>query len=329
MNLRQKLALGFVGLLMIITVIGVHNITRITALGESIEVILRENYRSVVACQQMKEALDRMDSGAVFVLLGAEEKGNEQIRQQEPLFESALQTELGNITLPGEGEKAASLETLYRQYRASLGVMADPTIGREARRMTYFDELLPLFQQIKRTADTIERMNQKNMVEMDMRAKLQAASVRREMYLMLLASMLVAAGFLFLTGKWILQPIKRLIYSANEIRKGNLDLVVPSGFRDEIEPALRGVQRNGGEPAGVPADRRGPAPAHPALHAAGLRQPPRCDRGPHRRRGSRGGHGGRGGGVRPSAGRPGAGRSVPVDGRSDRGGPFEGACRGR
>ena len=234
MNLRQKLALGFIGLLMIITVIGVHNITRITALGESIEVILRENYRSVVACQQMKEALDRMDSGAVFVLLGAEEKGNEQIRQQEPLFEIALQTELGNITLPGEGEKASSLERLYRQYRSSIGVMVDPAIGREARRMTYFDELLPLFQQIKGTADTIERMNQKNMVEMDARAKLQAASVRREMYLMLLASMLVAAGFLFLTGKWILQPIKRLIYSANEIRKGNLDLVVPSGFRDEI-----------------------------------------------------------------------------------------------
>ena len=234
MNLRQKLALGFIGLLVIITVIGVHNITRITALGESIEVILRENYRSVVACQQMKEALDRMDSGAVFVLLGAEEKGNEQIRRQEPLFQNALQTELGNITLPGEGEKAASLERLYRQYSSSIGVMVDPAIGREARRKTYFDELLPLFQQIKGTAGTIERMNQKNMEEMDTRAKRQAASVRRQMYLMFLASTLVAAGFLFLTGKWILQPIKRLIYSANEIRTGNLDLVVHSDSRDEI-----------------------------------------------------------------------------------------------
>jgi len=114
-NLRNKLALGFLGLLVIMTVTGVHNLTRITTLGQSIEVILRENYRSVVACQQMKEAIDRMDSGAVFVLLNAEEKGSGQIRTQEPLFEKALATELGNITLPGEGAAAEALERLYRQ----------------------------------------------------------------------------------------------------------------------------------------------------------------------------------------------------------------------
>jgi NtrC-family two-component system sensor histidine kinase KinB len=233
-NLRKKLALGFVGLLVIMTVAGVHNLTRITSLGKSIEVILRENYRSVVACQQMKEAIDRMDSGAVFVLLNAEEKGSEQIRTHEPLFERALATELGNITLPGEGAAAQSLGELYRQYQTSLGVMTDPAVGREARRKAYFGELLPLFQQIKEKADTIERMNQKNMVEKDARAKRQAASIRRQMYLMLVASMLVAAGFLFLTGKWILKPIKRLITSANEIRNGNLDLVLPCDSRDEI-----------------------------------------------------------------------------------------------
>jgi NtrC-family two-component system sensor histidine kinase KinB len=103
-SLRQKLALGFGGILVIIAVIGVHNITRITALGQSIDVILRENFRSVVACQEMKEALERMDSGAVFVLLGAEEKGSEQIARHEALFEKALQSEMGNITLPMEGE---------------------------------------------------------------------------------------------------------------------------------------------------------------------------------------------------------------------------------
>ena len=105
LSLRQKLALGFGGILMVIAVIGVHNISRITALGQSIDVILRENYRSVVACQEMKEALDRMDSGAVFVLLGAEEKGNEQIAKHEVMFEKALQVEMSNITLPLERGK--------------------------------------------------------------------------------------------------------------------------------------------------------------------------------------------------------------------------------
>ena len=234
MSLRQKLALGFGGILLVIAVIGVHNITRITALGQSIDVILRENYRSVVACQEMKEALDRMDSGAVFVLLGAEEKGNEQIARHEALFEKALQAETGNITLPTEGEKAEQLKRLFQQYRSSIKMMGDPAVGREARRKAYFSELQPLFQRIKGTADDIQRMNQRNMVDMDAQARRQASSVRRQMYLMLFASTLVAAAFLFLTGKWILRPITRLIYSSKEIRKGNLDLVVQSGSRDEI-----------------------------------------------------------------------------------------------
>jgi signal transduction histidine kinase len=234
LSLRQKLALGFGGLLVIIAAIGVHNITRITALGQSIDVILRENYRSVVACQEMKEALERMDSGAVFVLLGAEQKGNDQIAQNEARFEKALQVELGNITLPGEGEKAETLKQLFGKYRSGIKVMGNPAIGREARRKAYFDGIQPLFQQIKDTADDILRMNQENMVTMDALARRQALSVRGQMYLMLLAATIVAAGFLFLTGKWILQPITRLTNSAKEIQKGNLDLVVPAGSGDEI-----------------------------------------------------------------------------------------------
>jgi CHASE3 domain sensor protein len=54
LGLRQKLALGFGVLLIILVIIGVQSILYITNLGESIDVILKENYRSVIACQQMK-----------------------------------------------------------------------------------------------------------------------------------------------------------------------------------------------------------------------------------------------------------------------------------
>ena len=81
LGLRQKLSLGFGGLLLILLIIGIQSIVHLTNLGESIDVILRENYRSVIACQQMKEALERMDSGILFELLGYTEKGDEFIRK--------------------------------------------------------------------------------------------------------------------------------------------------------------------------------------------------------------------------------------------------------
>jgi signal transduction histidine kinase len=54
------------------------------------------------------------------------------------------------------------------------------------------------------------------------------------MYILLLVGAALAVVFIFFTRKWVLRPIHRLIQSADEIRRGNLDLVVASDSRDEI-----------------------------------------------------------------------------------------------
>jgi NtrC-family two-component system sensor histidine kinase KinB len=234
LGLRQKLSLGLGGLLLIMLVIGVQSIIHLTKLGGSIDVILRENYRSVIACQQMKEALERMDSGILFKLLGYTQKGEDLIRKNELAFETALHVELNNVTLPGEGEKAARLRELFTQYETAFKNVEDPGAPIAVRRNTYFTQLLPLFEQIKGTADDILDMNQRNMSDANNLARASAAAARKQMYLLLFAGTLVAAGFIFFTGRWILRPINRLIQSADEIRRGNLDLVVHSSSRDEV-----------------------------------------------------------------------------------------------
>jgi hypothetical protein len=205
-GLRQKLSLGFGGLLLIILIIGIQSIIQLTKLGESIDVILRENYRSVIACQQMKEALERMDSGILFELLGYTEKGNEFIRKNELAFEMALEVELHNITLPGEGEKANHLKSLFGQYKAVLKRIEDSKTPVAVRRKAYFSDLFPLFLQIKDTAGEILRMNQQNMSDANDLARNSAAAARRQMYILLVAGTIVALGFIFFAGRWILRP---------------------------------------------------------------------------------------------------------------------------
>jgi len=234
LGLRQKLSLGFGGLLLIILIIGIQSISHLTQLGQSIDVILRENYRSVIACQEMKESLERMDSGTLFVLLGEKEKGTELIQKNEAAFEKALQAELNNLTLPEEGKKAHHLQDLFKRYRATLHEMQGIGTPVHQKRNAYFSKLFPVFVQIKETADEILQMNQRNMSDANERARRSAASARRQMYILLLAGMLVAVGFVLFTGRWILRPINRLIRSAEEIKQGNLELVVQSNSRDEI-----------------------------------------------------------------------------------------------
>jgi NtrC-family two-component system sensor histidine kinase KinB len=234
LGLRQKLSLGFGGLLLIILIIGIQSISHLTQLGQSIDVILRENYRSVIACQEMKESLERMDSGTLFFLLGEKAKGTELIQKNEAAFEKALQAELNNITLPKEGEKAHHLQDLFKQYKVTLHEMQGIKTLANQQRHTYFNNLLPSFVQIKETADEILQMNQKNMSDANNLARRSAASAKRQMYILLLAGMLVAVGFVLFTGRWILRPIRRLIRSAEEIKQGNLELVVQSDSHDEI-----------------------------------------------------------------------------------------------
>ncbi|MEI8183240.1 MAG: HAMP domain-containing protein, partial [Desulfomonile sp.] len=234
LGIRQKLSLGFGVLLAIIMILGLQSVTLFTELGGSIDSILRENYRSVIACQEMKEALERVDSGILFTLLGYEGEGIELIRKNERLFENALEVELNNITLPGEGEKAAYLQELFRQYTTALTVAKNLTLADEVRRETYFVKILPLFQQMKTTADDILQMNQQNMSDANQQARQTAAAARKRMAMLLMVGAVVAIGFMFFIGKWILRPIARLIASANEIQSGNLDLVVHADSKDEI-----------------------------------------------------------------------------------------------
>jgi len=234
LGLRQKISLGFGALLVIIVVIGTQSVLHLSRLGASIDVILRENYRSVIACQQMKEALERIDSGILFVLLGHAREGNDLIRDNQAAFEESLEAALNNITLPAEGEKAARLRDLFRQYETLLKGVTDPAQPAEARSQAYFAGLLPLFGQIKNQAEEILQLNQQNMSEANDRARRGAASARRQMYILLSVGTALAVVFVFFTRRWVLRPIHRLIRSADEIRRGNLDLVVAGDSRDEI-----------------------------------------------------------------------------------------------
>jgi signal transduction histidine kinase len=233
-GLRGKLALGFAALLAILLILGFESIALLSDLGGSIEVILRENYRSVIACERMKESLERMDSAALFALGGEVERGRALAAQNRPRFEEALQTELNNITETGEAELAERLRQLYGRYRPALADYFSGVRSTGEMRSLYFGSLLPVFQQIKSTADQILLLNQRSMEEADTHAKELAGDAARRMTLLLALGTALAALSVYLLSRAVLRPLGDLSRAAREIERGNLDISVPVKSGDEL-----------------------------------------------------------------------------------------------
>ncbi len=226
--------LGFGGLLAVVIVIGLLTMTQIRELAGAIDVILRENYRSVIACQNMKESLERMDSGILYTMAGRDAEGIRLIEENTSNFQSALNIELGNITLTGEGEKAARIKELFEEYREIIPSATQTAVTLHDRQESYFSLIQPLFNEIKSLAQDILLMNQNNMSDANDAARKLATVAYNRMLFAICVCTILALIFSYLSHRWIIRPINRLIESTNEISMGNLDLFVEKKTGDEI-----------------------------------------------------------------------------------------------
>ncbi len=64
MSLRLKLLLALLPLALALVVVGVMAVWSLTELGVQAQLILRDNYRSVLAAQEMQESLEGFNNRA-------------------------------------------------------------------------------------------------------------------------------------------------------------------------------------------------------------------------------------------------------------------------
>ncbi len=232
-TLRVRFLIGVAPLLAILVGLGLWAVFMFSRLGGNIEVILKENYRSVLAAQEMKDALERMDSALLFAIGGQGSRGREQFAENRPRFEENFERERQNITIhPREDELVADLTTLRdRYFRLSERFFEAPA---EERTALYFAEILPTFNRIKDRADDVRLLNQGNMEAMDRQARAAASGSMRGMIVAMIGSALVATAVAALLSRSILGPIVAVTHGARMMARGDMEQVVPVVSRDEL-----------------------------------------------------------------------------------------------
>ena len=232
MKLRTKLLLAQGPLVLALIAIGVLGGAVASSLGHSAQNILEDNYRSVLAAQRMKEAIERVDSGALFLVAGERARGEQQIASHIPTFDEELRVQEGNITEEGETEATAELRRRWETYRAELQRFRGERDG-------YFDRLLPAFTRVKEQADVILHLNQDTMVRKSDAAQRTADRFRTLLVAGALCAFVLA---LFASTKLtarLLRPVSVLALTSRRIGEGDLAVRARVEGRDEIAALAR------------------------------------------------------------------------------------------
>jgi PAS domain S-box-containing protein len=251
-GLRQKLMVGFGGLLVILLVVSGLGIAVLRQHRHALDTFLYENWRSVEYGQNMIEALDRLDDIARQVAADENRTDEQKLTAARsssvPLlaaFDQNLNDENHNITLPGEGDLAAELTLNWagndvkgrkaaESYRSAYATLMDErTVARD--RSAAYVSLVRLSPQVKRGARAIVQLNLDNMTPIEGRVKAMSDNASRLMVVLVVVGAGLAILFIAVMGRAILQPLQTLTRSAREIEQGNLDLVVQVKSRDEVQ----------------------------------------------------------------------------------------------
>ena len=233
MLLKTKLLLAQVPLALALLVLGAIAITTIGRLGLSSERILKDNYRTVLAVQRMKEAIERMDSAALFIALGHRDEGMQLALPNRILFNAELEMQKNNITEQGEQQATEVLSARWGDFTVHYDrFLAEPP-GRALQEL-YFAELYPRFLAVKEGADQILAMNQDAMVRKS--DEVRRFSQRLKSFITFAGLLAALAGIIasmVLTTR-IIRPLSILTQTARRIKEGDLEVRARVAGSDEI-----------------------------------------------------------------------------------------------
>src|SRR5579884_1891937 len=234
LSLRTKLVLSYALLFLITFGVGAFSFFRFQRLSTSVDTVLRDNYKSILAADGMKDALSRMDSSAVFLLGGDAARARSEFEADSTRFEQQRNIAANNITEPGEDKIVGDIAERYARYSNDLRAFVgrdphDPSLSK-----TYFSALHPQFASLQDRIDDLLKLNSEATRRADERTRASAQRARIWTLGLLCLSVLLAAAFAFFFVRYVITPLTQLIRGVRRIGQGDLDQHIEVRSRDEV-----------------------------------------------------------------------------------------------
>lgn len=235
-TLKGKISLVYLGLVVLIAIVGITASLNLFNLGKSINGLMIANYKSINAAANMMEAIERQDNAVLVYISVNTQKGKDLFIDNNDEFLKWYNIGADNVTEKGESELIDTINASYARYvklfldlqeiRSSQGI--------EKAVDFYNKKVMPDFINTKNGLKQLSLLNEKAMFKGKDRATEHA---RNSMYLVLGLSVFAIIGggiaSRFFTNRFLM-PISFLTQTMKLIRAGDLNQQANIITRDEV-----------------------------------------------------------------------------------------------
>jgi NtrC-family two-component system sensor histidine kinase KinB len=231
-SFRVRILLGYGAAIVIIAIVFGWSVANVRTLGLASESILKENYKSILAAENMINDLERQDSLLLYELLGINPATSEAFRAMESDFLQWLGKAKDNITIESEVALLGKLEAGYLAFLGNAhGFYQKPTAERAA---FYQMEVQPLFFAVRQSCVDLRELNQEAMVQASAQAQQLASKAVLRMVAAGAAVTVIGLVLSIFLARRLASPVERMREAAKRIADGDYGVQVPVSGQDEL-----------------------------------------------------------------------------------------------
>ncbi len=242
-SIRANIILTFTCLMLLTLAAGFWSIYNFYGLGTSVSTILKENYESVRAAENMMKSLERQDIALLDASEGEGESGPgvpgggvPAYTENRDSFFYWYNEAVRSVSLPNQEPLRDSIQTAYGRYAVtadSMRARLDQGAFKEAK-LYYYDAVRPLSDRLRELCLRLFEINQAAMYDAMPRTH---AIANQTAYGTMMTSV-IALGLSVIAMLWLtrvfITPAEELTARVKQIGAGKLDLKIDVLSDDEI-----------------------------------------------------------------------------------------------
>lgn len=120
MGIKFKILFGFIILAAMLAIAGAWSIYEFSSIGDTVNDILDGEYTALSSAKNMKQSLERQDSGLLLSMLGKVDEGEKIMTSADSLFMAAFVNAESNSLIDGSNKELDNIKESYSQYRNVL-----------------------------------------------------------------------------------------------------------------------------------------------------------------------------------------------------------------